>query len=170
MADVAAHAVARAGHENELSILGEIGDDALPAAFVDEDAVPQQGGRSVVSLAAIRYWTVLEQTVSANQPPGVSTAEVLRHCATAWGTMYGIARLTAAHKIPAVVDAGRAQLLHEAVEALRDAWQADDAQPQTPPTTPSGTSSTRMPGRNGEVVADPVVASPNANGQPSRQP
>jgi hypothetical protein len=72
---------------------------------------------------------VLEQTVAANQPPGVSSVEVLRRCATAWGTVYGIARLAAAHKIPASVDAGRAQLLHEAVEALRDAWQAGDAQP-----------------------------------------
>lgn len=77
--------------------------------------------------AAIRYWTVLEQTIAANQPPGVSTAEVLRRCATAWGTVYGIARLAAAHKIPASVDACRGRLLHDAVEALRDAWQADDA-------------------------------------------
>jgi hypothetical protein len=78
--------------------------------------------------AAIRYWKVLEQTVTANQPPGVSTAEVLRRCATAWGTVYGLASLARAHKIPAVVDSDRARLLHDAVEALRDAWQADGAQ------------------------------------------
>ncbi len=75
--------------------------------------------------AAIRYWGVLEQTVAANQPPGVPGAEVLRRCATAWGTVYGIARLAAAHKIPAAVDAGRTRLLHEGVEMLRAAWQAD---------------------------------------------
>jgi AcrR family transcriptional regulator len=77
--------------------------------------------------AAIRYWRVLEETVTANQPPGVSAAEALRRCATAWGTVYGIARLAKANKIPARVDADRARLLHAAVEALRDAWRADGA-------------------------------------------
>lgn len=75
--------------------------------------------------AAIRYWKVLEQTVAANQPPGLSAAEVLRRSTAAWGTVYGIASLARAHKIPAVVDADRTRLLHDAVEALRDAWQAD---------------------------------------------
>lgn len=83
--------------------------------------------------AAIRYWKVLEQTVAANQPPGLSAAEVLRRCATAWGTVYGIASLARARKIPAVVDADRTRLLHDAVQALRDAWQADGAQHQAPP-------------------------------------
>ena len=83
--------------------------------------------------AAIRYWRVLEQTVAANQPPGLSAAEVLRRCATAWGTVYGIASLARARKIPAVVDADRTRLLHDAVQALRDTWQADGAQHQAPP-------------------------------------
>jgi AcrR family transcriptional regulator len=75
--------------------------------------------------AAIRYWRLLEQTVTANQPPGVCPAEALRRCATLWGTVYGIAHLDKANKIPASVDAGRTRLLHDAVEALRDAWWAD---------------------------------------------
>jgi AcrR family transcriptional regulator len=77
--------------------------------------------------AAIRYWSVLEQVVTSNQPPGVATPEVLRRCATLWGTVYGIARLAKADKIPASVDASRTRLLHDAVEALRHAWQADGA-------------------------------------------
>ena len=60
-------------------------------------------------------------------------AEVLRRSTAAWGTVYGIASLARAHKIPAVVDADRTRLLHDAVEALRDAWQADGAQHQAPP-------------------------------------
>lgn len=76
--------------------------------------------------AAIQYWKVLEQTVAANQPPGLSAAEVLRRSTAAWGTVYGIAGLARAHKIFAgrgTLD--RTRLLHDAVEALRDAWQAD---------------------------------------------
>jgi AcrR family transcriptional regulator len=75
--------------------------------------------------AAIRYWTLLAQTIAANQPPGVAEAEVLRRCATAWGTVYGIARLHAAGKIPRTVDAGRARLVHDAIDLLRTGWHND---------------------------------------------
>lgn len=66
-----------------------------------------------------------QHTIATNQPPSVSDAEVLRRCATAWGTVYGIARLHAAHKIPSVVDAGRARLVHDAVDLLRNGWHTD---------------------------------------------
>ncbi len=74
--------------------------------------------------AAIEYWTLLRETVAANQPSGVPEDELLRRCATAWGTVYGIARLNAAGKIPPTVPADRTQLLHDAVETMRLGWQA----------------------------------------------
>lgn len=73
--------------------------------------------------AAIRYWTLLTDTVTANQPPGVDDEEVLRRSATTWGTVYGIARLNAAGKIPPSVPADRTQLLHNAIHAMREGWQ-----------------------------------------------
>ena len=76
--------------------------------------------------AAIAYWTLLRETVAANQPPGVDDEEVLRRCATTWGTVYGIARLNAAGKIPRTVPANRAQLLSDAIEAMRQGWQRAD--------------------------------------------
>jgi AcrR family transcriptional regulator len=78
--------------------------------------------------AAIRYWTILRETVAANQPSGIDEAEVLRRCATAWGMVYGLARLNAAGKIPAAVPADRAQLLHDALEAMVDGWLSDRGQ------------------------------------------
>lgn len=73
--------------------------------------------------AAIEYWTLLRETVTANQPTGVDDAEVLRRCATAWGLVYGIARLNAAGKIPPTVPADRARLLRDAIESMRQGWQ-----------------------------------------------
>lgn len=75
--------------------------------------------------AAINYWTLLRDIVAANQPPGVDEADILRRCATAWGMVYGIARLNAAGKIPRTVPADRTQLLHDAIQVLRDGWQED---------------------------------------------
>lgn len=75
--------------------------------------------------AAIRYWTILRETVAANQPSGVDDDQVLRRCATAWGMVYGIARLSAAGKIPATVPADRVQLLHDAIDIMLDGWQSD---------------------------------------------
>ncbi len=77
--------------------------------------------------AAIRYWTILRETVAANQPSGVDEAEVLRRCATAWGMVYGLARLNAAGKIPPTVPADRTQLLHDAIEVMVDGWQRDSS-------------------------------------------
>lgn len=73
--------------------------------------------------AAIRYWTLLLDTVAANQPPGIPEAEALRRCATIWGAVHGIARLEAAGKIPRTVPADRAQLVHDAVSLMRQGWQ-----------------------------------------------
>jgi AcrR family transcriptional regulator len=81
--------------------------------------------------AAIEYWALLRGTVAANQPSGVDEAEVLRRCAAAWGMVYGIARLNAAGKIPAVVPADRARLLHDAVEVMVDGWR--DVPEDSPP-------------------------------------
>ena len=81
--------------------------------------------------AAIEYWTLLRETVAANQPPGVDDAEVLRRCATAWGLVYGIARLNAAGKIPPTVPADRTQLLNNAIETMRQGWQRDYGQTST---------------------------------------
>ncbi|HEY5858580.1 MAG TPA: TetR/AcrR family transcriptional regulator [Aldersonia sp.] len=75
--------------------------------------------------AAAQYWNLLRDTVAANQPAGVSEAEVLRRGATAWATVYGIARLDAAHKIPPSVHADRSQLLDDAIHLLLQGWRAD---------------------------------------------
>jgi AcrR family transcriptional regulator len=77
--------------------------------------------------AAIEFWTLLRDTVAANQPPGIEEPEVLGRCATAWGMVYGIARLNAAGKIPASVPADRAQLLYDAIEVMREGWQETGA-------------------------------------------
>lgn len=76
--------------------------------------------------AAIAYWTVLHDAVAACQPVGTSEAEVLRRCASAWGTAYGIARLSAMGQIPAAVPAPARDLLHEAVDTLYHGWQGPD--------------------------------------------
>ncbi len=73
--------------------------------------------------AAIEYWSLLRDTIAANQPPGIDDAELLRRCATAWGMVYGIARLNAAGKIPPTVPADRARLLNDAIETMREGWQ-----------------------------------------------
>jgi AcrR family transcriptional regulator len=81
--------------------------------------------------AAIKYWTILRQTVAANQPSGVDEAEVLRRSATAWGVVYGIARLNAAGKIPPTVPADRTQLLHDAIEVMVTGWRRHEEDPET---------------------------------------
>ncbi len=73
--------------------------------------------------AAISHWTLLKDTVAACQPPGTTEAEVLRRCAAAWGTTYGIARLAALNQIPGTVPADPQELLHQAVGTLYDGWQ-----------------------------------------------
>lgn len=75
--------------------------------------------------AAIAYWNVLHDTVAGCQPAGTSEAEVLRRCTSAWGTAYGIARLSAMGQIPAAVPARPRELLHAAVDTLYAGWQRD---------------------------------------------
>lgn len=77
--------------------------------------------------AAIAYWNVLHDTVAGCQPAGTSEAEVLRRCASVWGTAYGIARLSAMEQIPAAVPAQTRDLLHEAVDTIYHGWQKDTA-------------------------------------------
>lgn len=75
--------------------------------------------------AAIAYWHVLHEVVARCQPAGASEADVLRRCASAWGTVYGIARLSAMQQIPPAVPAPPRELLHEAVDTLYDGWRRD---------------------------------------------
>ena len=75
--------------------------------------------------AAIAYWDLLHDTVARCQPPGTEEAELLRRCAATWGTVYGIARLATMRQIPASVPGDEDGLLHDAIETLRQGWQAD---------------------------------------------
>ena len=74
--------------------------------------------------AAIAYWDLLHDTVAACQPAGIPEPELLRRCAAAWGTVYGIARLGALGQIPRSVPGDIDSLLHEALDTLRLGWQA----------------------------------------------
>ena len=74
--------------------------------------------------AANAYWNLLHDTVAACQPAGIPEPELLRRCAAAWGTVYGIARLGALDQIPSSVPGDIDSLLHEALETLRLGWQA----------------------------------------------
>lgn len=74
--------------------------------------------------AAIAYWDLVHDTVAACQPAGTSEAEVLRRCAATWGTVYGIARLSALRQIPASVPADQGELVRESVDTLYAGWQA----------------------------------------------
>ena len=77
--------------------------------------------------AAIAYWDLLHDCVEACQPDSTLESEVLRRCAAAWGTVYGIARLSALNQIPKSVPGSIDTLLHEALDTLRRGWQASDA-------------------------------------------
>ena len=74
--------------------------------------------------AANAYWDLLHDTVAACQPAGIPEPELLRRCAAAWGTVYGIARLGALDQIPRSVPGDIDGLLHEALDTLRLGWQA----------------------------------------------
>jgi len=80
--------------------------------------------------AVIAYWNLLQDTVAACQPVGTAEGAVLRRSAAIWGTVYGIARLTALGQIPASVPGDQADLLREAVNTLYQGWQTD-ALPQS---------------------------------------
>ena len=73
--------------------------------------------------AANAYWDLLHDTVAACQPAGIPEPELLRRCAAAWGTVYGIARLGALDQIPRSVPGDIDGLLHEALDTLRLGWQ-----------------------------------------------
>ena len=73
--------------------------------------------------AAIAYWDLLHDTVAACQPADIPEPELLRRCAAAWGTVYGIARLGALDQIPRSVPGDIDSLLHEALDTLRLGWQ-----------------------------------------------
>lgn len=77
--------------------------------------------------AANTYWNLLHDSVEACQPGGTPEPELLRRCAAAWGTVYGIARLSALDQIPKSVPGSIDGLLHEALDTLRLGWQAADA-------------------------------------------
>jgi len=47
VAGVTARAVTGSGDEDQSSVLGEVRDNPVPGALVDEQAVPQHGGRAV---------------------------------------------------------------------------------------------------------------------------
>lgn len=74
--------------------------------------------------AAIRYWTLLHDTVEACQPPGVSEADVLRRSTIAWGVVYGISRLAALDQVPAAVPGDAEQHIGLALDALYAGWHA----------------------------------------------
>jgi len=79
--------------------------------------------------AAIAYWALLHDTVAACQPAGTAEAAVLRRSAAIWGTVYGIARLTALGQIPASVPSDEGDLLREAISTLYEGWQTDRLPP-----------------------------------------
>ncbi|MEP6631344.1 MAG: TetR/AcrR family transcriptional regulator [Lapillicoccus sp.] len=78
--------------------------------------------------AAIAYWSLLRDAVAACQPPGISEPEVLRRSTAAWGTVYGIARLSALHQIPDSVPTDIDGLIHTAIAVLIAGWQAKPPQ------------------------------------------
>lgn len=83
------------------------------------------GDHPWLQAAAIEYWSLLVDVVTACQPSSVSREEVLNRCASAWGLVYGIARLEIHHKIPASVPGDPALLIHTALDALYFGWHAD---------------------------------------------
>lgn len=79
--------------------------------------------------AAIVYWDLLHDTVAGCQPAGTAEGAVLRRSAAIWGTVYGIARLTALGQIPASVPGDEGDLLREAISTLYEGWQTDRLPP-----------------------------------------
>ncbi len=83
------------------------------------------GDHPWLQAAAINYWRLHVGVVHACQPPGVTEGEVHNRCASAWGLVYGIARLDIHHKIPRTVPGDPALLMHAALDALYHGWRAD---------------------------------------------
>ncbi len=82
------------------------------------------GDHPWLQAAAIEYWNLLVDVVSACQPPVVTHEDVLNRCTSAWGLVYGITRLDIHHKIPPSVPGDPALLMHTALAALYQHWQA----------------------------------------------
>lgn len=78
----------------------------------------------LLQAAAAAYWALLQDTVEACQPPGTGEEEVLSRCATVWGTVYGIARLSAFQQLPASVPDDIDGLVATALDALVVGWHA----------------------------------------------
>lgn len=74
--------------------------------------------------AAIRYWTLLHDTIEACQPPGVTEADVLRRSTITWGVVYGISRLAALDQVPAAVPGDANEHIALALTALHAGWHA----------------------------------------------
>jgi AcrR family transcriptional regulator len=72
--------------------------------------------------AAIEYWDLLVEVVTACQPSDVPVHEVLNRCVAVWGVVYGIARLNIHQKIPKTVPADPVALVHAALDALYRGW------------------------------------------------
>lgn len=130
-ADTAARAVEAAGADPHMRLHALV--DAY-ADFIDTQPhlhdlaygpLVAKSDHPLLQEAAVAYWHVLHDTVARCQPAGTSAADVLRRCASVWGTAYGIARLGALAQIPAAVPAQTRELLHEAVDTLYDGWRRD---------------------------------------------
>lgn len=130
-ADQAAEAVAAAGADPRARLHALV--DAYVGFIRDHPHVHDLAYGPLVSKAdhprlqqaAITYWDLLQAAVTAGQPPGTGEDEILRRCAAAWGTVYGIARLAALDQIPRSVPGDQRVLIHEAVNTLYDGWQTD---------------------------------------------
>ncbi|WP_369046970.1 TetR/AcrR family transcriptional regulator [Sinomonas sp. P10A9] len=72
--------------------------------------------------AAIHYWRVMQEAVSACQPPGIEPGELLRRCAAAWGLIHGLSRLSAVGQIPAIVPGDLHRLMHDGIDTMRRGW------------------------------------------------
>ena len=72
--------------------------------------------------AAVEYWDLLVEVVSACQPSHVPGQEVLNRSVAVWGLVYGIALLDTHQKIPKTVLTDPRSLLRVALDALHRGW------------------------------------------------
>jgi AcrR family transcriptional regulator len=83
----------------------------------------------LLQASAMAYWRLLHDTVQACQPPGTGEEEVLRRCATVWGAVYGITRLSAFEQLPEAVPHDVDGLVATALDALVNGWHAQAGRP-----------------------------------------
>jgi AcrR family transcriptional regulator len=84
----------------------------------------QMRDHPVLQAAASAYWGLVRECVGACQPEGVPEGEIQNRCAIAANTVYGIARMAAHRKIPAVVRASPHDLVASALRALCAGWNS----------------------------------------------